>query len=238
MKSKYLLILAIVLSIFLWFSFKTAYATSGCCSWHGGVSGCYNGRQVCNDGTLSPSCTCGGGYNYGATCTVAGKTYTNFGEANFAWDSDIDNAINRIFPIYLERQPTTNDYTWWENRFNFDNCHAEGYSDQTIIDEIKTGQEYIHLQWLKSHKENIKQAYIDLLDRTATTEEVDNWADNEDDINVIKQEIMASDEYQRKNDWLGYYAAKYRWWLIIIAGIVLYYTIVSYSENKNRKSNK
>lgn len=30
----------------------------GCCSWHGGVSGCSDGRIVCNDGTYSPSCTC------------------------------------------------------------------------------------------------------------------------------------------------------------------------------------
>jgi len=31
---------------------------SGCCSWHGGVSGCSGGRVTCNDGTYSPSCTC------------------------------------------------------------------------------------------------------------------------------------------------------------------------------------
>lgn len=31
----------------------------GCCSWHGGIAGyCQNGRMVCNDGTLSPSCLC------------------------------------------------------------------------------------------------------------------------------------------------------------------------------------
>lgn len=30
----------------------------GCCSHHGGVCGCKNGRQVCCDETLSPSCTC------------------------------------------------------------------------------------------------------------------------------------------------------------------------------------
>lgn len=30
----------------------------GCCSHHDGVCGCKNGRQVCCDGTLSPSCTC------------------------------------------------------------------------------------------------------------------------------------------------------------------------------------
>jgi len=37
-----------------------ASAKSGCCSWHKGVSHCDSstGRQVCNDGTYSPSCTC------------------------------------------------------------------------------------------------------------------------------------------------------------------------------------
>jgi hypothetical protein len=30
----------------------------GCCSWHGGECGCQNGRDVCCDGTLSPTCTC------------------------------------------------------------------------------------------------------------------------------------------------------------------------------------
>lgn len=34
-------------------------ARRGCCSHHGGVAGCgANGRQICNDGTYSPSCTC------------------------------------------------------------------------------------------------------------------------------------------------------------------------------------
>ena len=30
----------------------------GCCSWHGGVCGCKNGRVVCCDGKYSPSCKC------------------------------------------------------------------------------------------------------------------------------------------------------------------------------------
>src|SRR2546428_12661778 len=34
-------------------------AQSGCCSFHGGVLGCSDdGRTVCRDGTLSPSCQC------------------------------------------------------------------------------------------------------------------------------------------------------------------------------------
>ncbi len=36
-------------------------AQQGCCSWHGGVCGCYGIRVVCCDNTLSPSCTCRGG---------------------------------------------------------------------------------------------------------------------------------------------------------------------------------
>ena len=36
-----------------------AFAQRGCCSWHSGVSGCtYDGRVRCNDGSISPSCTC------------------------------------------------------------------------------------------------------------------------------------------------------------------------------------
>lgn len=35
------------------------YAQRGCCSHHGGVVGCSSGgRQICADGTFSPSCTC------------------------------------------------------------------------------------------------------------------------------------------------------------------------------------
>ena len=34
-------------------------AARGCCSHHGGMAGqCSNGRVVCRDGTLSPSCKC------------------------------------------------------------------------------------------------------------------------------------------------------------------------------------
>lgn len=45
-------------------------AQRGCCSHHGGVAGCSeNGRQICNDGTLSPSCTCTPVVQYVYGCT-------------------------------------------------------------------------------------------------------------------------------------------------------------------------
>lgn len=44
------------------FPFSESYAKAGCCSHHGGVSGCDSttGRQLCKDGTTSPSCPCSG----------------------------------------------------------------------------------------------------------------------------------------------------------------------------------
>lgn len=45
-------------------------ARRGCCSHHGGVAGCNaNGRQICNDGTLSPTCTCTPTITYTYGCT-------------------------------------------------------------------------------------------------------------------------------------------------------------------------
>lgn len=49
--------LVIVLMFIL--MFDVVYAKRGCCSHHGGVSGCSSGgRIICKDGSHSPSCTC------------------------------------------------------------------------------------------------------------------------------------------------------------------------------------
>ncbi len=59
------------------FSPFSVYATKGCCSSYGGVSGCSSsGRQVCRDGTLSPSCTCTPAVSYTYGCAdVNAKNY-------------------------------------------------------------------------------------------------------------------------------------------------------------------
>lgn len=36
----------------------TDLARRGCCSHHGGVSGCSGGSVTCVDGSFSPTCTC------------------------------------------------------------------------------------------------------------------------------------------------------------------------------------
>lgn len=56
---KLYLFLILVFSLFFVLQ-KTAFARSGCCSWHGEVSYCDTSasRYVCNDGTYSPTCGC------------------------------------------------------------------------------------------------------------------------------------------------------------------------------------
>lgn len=55
---KSLLFISLIIGAFLFGG--QLYAKSGCCSWHGGVNYCDTsvGRQVCNDGTYSPTCGC------------------------------------------------------------------------------------------------------------------------------------------------------------------------------------
>lgn len=59
--------ISVFLIIFLIFP-AGVFARRGCCSHHGGVAGCSpSGRQICADGTLSPSCTCTPTPVYGCT---------------------------------------------------------------------------------------------------------------------------------------------------------------------------
>ena len=53
-------------------------AKRGCCSHHGGVSGCSSsGKQICRDGTLSPTCTCTPTNTYTYGCTDKGASNYN-----------------------------------------------------------------------------------------------------------------------------------------------------------------
>ena len=72
---KYEFVFLIIMLIFP----VTANAQRGCCSHHGGVAGCSeNGRQVCRDGTLSPSCTCTPTVTYIYGCTdSSAKNYNS-----------------------------------------------------------------------------------------------------------------------------------------------------------------
>lgn len=55
-------------------------AGRGCCSHHGGQAYCSNGRWICNDGTVSPTCTCSGGSsssNSSSSSSSSNNSYNN-----------------------------------------------------------------------------------------------------------------------------------------------------------------
>lgn len=61
------ILVIVVLGLVIFYPIKI-HAAKGCCSHHGGVSGCSSsGRQLCRDGTVSPSCTCQPEIIYGCT---------------------------------------------------------------------------------------------------------------------------------------------------------------------------
>lgn len=75
-----------VLCLFLMFIafIPNVEAKRGCCSHHGGVAGCNsNGRTICNDGTLSPTCTCTATPKYIYGCTdKSAKNYNKNANKN------------------------------------------------------------------------------------------------------------------------------------------------------------
>lgn len=90
-------IIMLCLSIFIFLPFSVQ-ARRGCCSHHGGVAGCSSsGRQICSDGTLSPSCTCTPSYQYGCTDKSA-KNYNanaNRDDGSCEYQKNVDMEIEK-----------------------------------------------------------------------------------------------------------------------------------------------
>lgn len=88
----------VVLVVVFFLGILSVYAQRGCCSHHGGVAGCSPyGRQVCRDGTLSPSCGCVPPRVYGCTDSTADNynsaANTNDGSCIYKGCTDV-NARN------------------------------------------------------------------------------------------------------------------------------------------------
>lgn len=74
----------LIIGLFLIFTLSLSYAGQGCCSHHGGIAGCNrsNNRELCKDGTTSPTCPCTTGtsssswWNSKTTTTKPPKTTT------------------------------------------------------------------------------------------------------------------------------------------------------------------
>lgn len=130
------LLFVIVLTAFFVFSPPSrCLASQGCCSWHGGESGrCSNGSEVCNDGTLSPTCGC---YSAPALKTYSWHFQTYYSYSNYyqaRWDD-----IQKMYHELLGRP--FNSQT--EGKIFTDQTDKDYY---TIYSEISASDE--HKQYL------------------------------------------------------------------------------------------
>lgn len=154
----------IILIISLVILIPEVQAQKGCCSHHGGVAGCSSdGRQICNDGTYSPTCTCTPIYNYGCTDPKA----NNY---NSSANKD-DGSCN--YNIYGCTDPKANNYNSNANKddgnckYNIYGCtdsKAKNYNkdantsdNSCLYEEIVT--ENTEIEYKIEYKENSKLKY-------------------------------------------------------------------------------
>lgn len=223
---------------------STVFARQGCCSYHGGVCGC----GCCDGSPLSATCApyypCGSGNDdnggdYTKYCIYKGEKMTTVG-TYVAVTDDLKKVLTTVYQRDLQRAITTADVTYWADKLGIDmkDCQIEQYSEQTIHDDLANGDEYKHLQWLEDHKANIKGAFVSILGRWATDEEVNDWASKESDINVIKAELKNSDEWQKKYNPFSFYANRYKWWILGVLAFLIIGGVQYYNDNHNSKKSE
>lgn len=87
------------------FPFTASYATAGCCSHHHGVKGCNTAtnHELCNDGTTSPTCLCGGG----TTANTAQPKHKKQTGTSTSTSSTSNTMNENTTPTTTNEQPST-----------------------------------------------------------------------------------------------------------------------------------
>ena len=129
MKKKIVLVLICVML----FSPLKIEAARGCCSHHWGVSGCSSSRrQICKDGTLSPTCTCTVAVTY-----IYGCTDKNANNYNSSANKDDGSCI----------LPIDNELDKNDNSSNQESTDDSVLLDTIIGIGIISGGVYLYKKW-------------------------------------------------------------------------------------------
>lgn len=132
MKKMYIYVLLIIIV-----NPTIVYAQRGCCSHHGGVSGCNSyGRQICNDGTLSPTCTCTPPVQdvYGCTDTDSINYNSNATKDNGSCIKRVYGCIDKKAKNYNENANTNDNSCIYYKRGCTDK-NAVNYNELAEIDD-------------------------------------------------------------------------------------------------------
>lgn len=187
-------ILALLLLLISFLIPKPVDAQRGCCSWHGGISHCDggSGRYICNDGTYSPTCTCG--YNPPVSRNV--YTAPEFPQMEATWNFDatpegtynISVELNDSFPssysVALSQDPGADP-----------GPYADFTEPTFSLVGVYPGTYYMNV------KKRINGAWSTV---AYWTIEVPEWSPPEPTITTAIVDETASEGSQQDTDWIIY----------------------------------
>lgn len=164
-------------------------AQRGCCSHHGGVVGCSNGRQVCADGTLSPSCTCtdySSSYNSNSS-SVSQPTYvygcTDKSAFNYDPNATKDDG-SCVAKVYGCMDKNANNY---DSKANLSDGSCQYVKEKTVTEKIDRKVKYVDNDEMEQGKTKVTKAGSDGEKKVTYSTLVD------EDGNVISEEVVSEE---------------------------------------------
>lgn len=174
-------VIVLLASIIMFIGTQEVSAGRGCCSHHGGQAYCSNGRWVCNDGTVSPTCTCSGGsstgdnrsYNTTKTTTVK-KVYgcTNSNAINYNSSANVSDGSCNFEQIETKKETITYE-------IKVDGDAKTGYKN--VVKEGQNGEKEVTIK--KVVNESGEEISREVISETIIKEPVDEvvvYNDEED----------------------------------------------------------
>ena len=124
------------------------FARPGCCSWHGGESGCSGNQTVCADGTIS-SCPCDGTSSDSSYSSISDNNYNN-SNSNSDSDSDDSNSTVMFWVILIGGFILFSFISDWWDSLKYEKMKKEKERERLELQQIEE-QNLEKAQELKQH---------------------------------------------------------------------------------------